>query len=518
MPATTGEGPVTGWHEASIARLQAAMAAGEITAGALVDVFLARIEALDRGGPALNAVIEINPDARAMAEALDRERQAGRVRGPLHGVPILLKDNIDTADRMMTTAGSLALVGAPSAQDATVAAQLRAAGAVLLGKTNLSEWANIRCRTSTSGWSGRHGQTRNPHVLDRNPSGSSSGSGVAVAAGLCVVSVGTETDGSIVSPANASGVVGIKPTVGLVSRAGIVPISHSQDTAGPHARTVADAAALLSALVTTVADPRDPATAGSQAIDYTRYLDPHGLAGARIGVARNLGFGASRAADRIMETALQTLRDAGAILVDPADLPSDPTAAGEAEHEVLLYELKADLNAYLAGREGVALDREGFPRTLAGVIAFNEAHADQELRFFGQDLFIDAEARGPLSDDAYRTALATSQRLGGAEGLDKVLDDLGLDALVAPTGAPAWLIDLVNGDHGILGTSSPAAQAGYPLITVPAGFAFDLPVNITFMGRRFSESTLISLAYAFEQATQAYRSPRFLPTVRVDQA
>jgi amidase len=508
---------MSGWHDASIAQLQAVMASGEITARVLVELFLARIEAIDRSGPALNSVIEINPDAFAIAESLDRERRAGRVRGPLHGIPILVKDNIDTADRMMTTAGSLALVGAPPALDATVAAQLRTAGAILLGKTNLSEWANIRSRPSTSGWSGRHGQTRNPHVLDRDPSGSSSGSAAAVAAALCTVSIGTETDGSIVSPANACGVVGIKPTVGLVSRAGIVPISHSQDTAGPHARSVADAAAVLTALVTTSTDPRDPATAAPHSpIDYTRFLDLGGLVGARIGVARNLGFGASRAADRIMETAIQALRDAGAILVDPADLPSDRDAAGEAEHQVLLYEFKADLNAYLATREDVALDREGFPRTLAGVISFNEAHAEQELRFFGQNLLIDAEAKGPLTHDAYREALSTSQRLGGPEGLDKVLDDFGLDALIAPTGAPAWLIDLVNGDHFILGSSAPAAQAGYPLISVPAGFDFDLPVNISFMGRRFSESKLISLAYAFEQATQARHSPRFLPTVRLD--
>jgi amidase len=491
------------------------MADGRLTAQALVEMFLARIEALDQNGPQLHAILEINPEAQDIAAERDRERQAGHVRGPLHGMPILLKDNIDTADRLMTTAGSLALVGAPPAQDATVAAQLRAAGAIVLGKTNMSEWANFRCRFSSSGWCGRNGQARNPYVLDRNPCGSSSGSGIATAAALCVASLGTETDGSIVCPASANGIVGIKPSVGLVSRAGVVPISHTQDTVGVHARSVADAAAVLTAIAATSVDPRDPATraAVGKATDYTQVLTPDGLKGARIGVARNLGFGANEKVDAIMETAIQAIADAGAIIVDPANIPSDLDAAGTAELEVLLFEFKAGLNAYLATRQDVALDREGFPRTLAGVIAFNEAHKEAELTCFGQDRLLAAEAHGPLTDPAYREALETSQRLSGAEGIDRVLSEHNLDALVAPTGRPAWPIDLVNGDPGGLGSASPAARAGYPLVSVPMGFTSGLPVNITFMGRGFDEATLVKLAFAFEQATRVRQPPQFTPTL-----
>lgn len=414
---------------------------------------------------------------------------------------------------MMTTAGSLALVGTPPAQDATVAAQLRAAGAVLLGKTNMSEWANYRSRFSTSGWCGRNGQSRNPYVLNRNPSGSSSGSAIAAAAALCAASLGSETDGSIVSPAGASGVVGIKPSVGLVSRAGVVPISHTQDTVGVHARSVADAAALLGAIAATSDDPRDPATQGAagRSIEYTRFLDPAGLKGARVGIARDLGFGASEKVDAIMASAIQAIQAAGGVIVDPANIPSDLDAAGNAELTVMRFEFKADLNAYLATRVGVALQREGYPPTLAGLIAFNEAHTKEELAFFGQDLLLAAEACAALTDPAYREALETSRRLSGDEGIDKVMSENNLDALVAPTNYPARPTDLVNGDAGWTRSSSPAARAGYPLISVPAGYAAGLPVNITFIGRRFSEATLVKLAFAFEQATKVRQPPRFLP-------
>ncbi len=506
-------GPAPELDRLGIARLQAMMASGKLTARDLVEQYLARIEALDRSGPRLNAILEINPDARGIAAALDRERRAGQVRGPLHGIPILLKDNIDTHDQMETAAGTLALVGRAPDTDSTVAARLRAAGAVLLGKTNLSEWANFRSTQSSSGWCGRNGQSRNPYVLDRNPCGSSSGSGIAAAAALAAASIGTETDGSIVCPANNNGVVGIKPTVGLVSRAGVIPISHTQDTVGPHARTVADAAAVLGAL--TGVDPRDPATtasAGKFFTDYTRFLDPNGLKGARIGVARNVGFGPSPEADAIIEDAIAAMKEAGATIVDPANIPSDLAAADEAEFTVLLYEFKADLNTYLATRHDVALDRQGFPLTLAGLIAFNEAHAGRELKWFGQELFIQAQEKGDLTSQEYLTALETSRRLSGPEGIDAVMAQFNLDALVAPTGSPAWPIDLINGDHFLTGSSSPAARAGYPLISVPAGFSFGLPVGITFMGRAWSEPTLIKLAYAFEQATQVRRPPAYLPT------
>jgi amidase len=493
-------------EELGIADIQKRMQSGELTASKLAEAYLARIEQLDKHGPAVNSVIEINPDALAIARALDEERKTHAPRGPLHGVPILLKDNIETADRMMTTAGSLALEGPPATQDATVVARLRDAGAVIIGKTNMSEWANFRSTHSTSGWSGRGGQTRNPYVLDRNPSGSSSGSGAAVAANFCAVAVGTETDGSIVSPAAANGIVGIKPTVGLTSRAGVVPLAHSQDTVGPMARTVADAAALLGALVGP--DPRDPATRSSDGKsfgNYTQFLLPEGLHGARIGIARKVYFGYSDKADAIAESAIRAIKDAGAVIIDPADIPTaDEIAKDESELEVLLYEFKADLNQYLATRPAARA------KTLAEAIAFNDAHADRELKYFGQELFVMAEAKGPLSDDAYRAAREKCLRLSRTEGIDAVMDMHQLDALVMLSDAAACPLDLVNGDRSLGGSSTPAALAGYPLITVPAGFVFGLPVNITFLGRAFSEPALIRMAYAFEHATKARRAPQFL--------
>ena len=512
-----GEEPFPALQHTSIVELQSEMASGRLTATTLVQRYLARIEALDRAGPRLNAVLEVNPEALEIAAALDRERREGRVRGPLHGIPLLLKDNIDTADRMMTTAGSLALMGAAPLQDATAAARLREAGAILLGKTTLSEWANFRSKFSSSGWCGRRGQGRNPYALDRTPSGSSSGSGIAAAAALCAAALATETDGSIVSPASANGVVGIKPSVGLVSQAGVIPISHTQDTVGVHARSVADAAAVLTALANGPWDPRDPATRETDgaATDYTRFLDRDGLQGARIGVARNLGADSGPLVEAVMRKAIQAMEAAGAIVIDPAAIPSDLDAAAEAELEVLLFEFKANLNSYLATRQDVALDQEGYPLTLAGLIDFNQDHAEQELPFFGQDLFLAAEARGPLTDPAYLRALDTSRRLSGLEGIDQVVRDHRLDALVAATGGPARPIDLINGDARALGTSSVAARAGYPIVSIPVGLIGGMPMNISFFGPRFSEPVLIRLAFALEQATLARQPPRYLPRLPV---
>jgi len=485
------------------------MVVGEETARSLVEKYAARIEALDKRGPALRAVLEINPDALKIAEDLDAERKAGRVRGPLHGIPVLLKDNIGTSDRMTTTAGSLALEGSIPSADAFVVKMLRESGAVLLGKTNLSEWANFRSTHSSSGWSGRDGQCRNPYALDRNASGSSSGSGAAAAANLCAAAVGSETDGSIVSPSNNCGLVGIKPTVGLVSRSGIVPIAHSQDTAGPMCRTVADAAALLTAM--TGADPADPASkasAGNVKSDYTKFLDPRGLAGARIGVPRKVFFGQSAPADRLVEAAIAEMKRLGAVIVDPADV-DNANAFEKTEIEVLLYEFKADVNAYLAGLPKARV------RTLADVIAFNEKNRALEMPYFGQELFERAQAKGPLTEKAYRVALEADLRLSRKEGIDKTMDRHKLDALVAPTASPATLIDLVNGDYGVNGSSTLPAVAGYPHITVPAGFDFGLPVGISFFGRAWSEPALIRIAYAYEQATRHRRPPRFLPTAEL---
>ena len=502
--------------EATITDLQQQMQAGRASARSIAEQYIARIEAVDRSGPSLHSVIEVNPDALAIADQLDAERRAGRVRGPLHGIPILVKDNIATADKMMTTAGSLALAGVKPLADAFVAARLREAGAVILGKTNLSEWANFRSTHSSSGWSGRGGQTKNPYALDRNPSGSSSGSGAAVAANLAAAAIGTETDGSIVSPSTSNGLVGIKPTLGLVSRAGIVPIAHSQDTAGPMARTVADAAALLSAIAG--ADPADAATTArrggeaSGAADYSHALDANGLRGARIGVVRNKLFGYSAAADRIAEAAIADMKKLGAVIVDPANIPTLGTF-GDSEFEVLLYEFKADLTRYLT-----ALGPASPVHSLADVIAFNDAHAREEMPYFGQEIMTMADKKGPLTTAAYRAALARNRRLSRELGIDLVMTRHRLDALVAPTGAPAWLTDLVLGDSSLASSDAPStvtSVAGYPHITVPAGLFRGLPVGISFFGRAWSEPTLIKLAYAYEQATKHRRPPAFPPSADI---
>jgi len=499
-------------EEVTIAELQEGMKSGKFTARALVEKYLARIDEVDKPagdkrGPALNAIIELNPDALSIAQALDQERKTKGPRGPMHGIPVLIKDNIDTADRMMTTAGSLALVGSKPPKNSFVAQKLRAAGAVILGKTNLSEWANIRSSHSTSGWSGRGGLTKNPYALDRNPCGSSSGTGAGISANLAAVGIGTETDGSIVCPSSSNGLAGIKPTVGLVSRAGIIPISHSQDSAGPMCRTVRDAAILLDAL--TGVDPDDAATAasaGQSRTDYAQYCDPNGLKGARIGVARKY-FGFSDAVDALMEQALGVMKQQGATLVDPADI-STLGKFDESELLVFMYELKADLNAYLA-RLG-----PGAPvHTLQDIIDFNERNRQKEMPYFGQDLFVKAQAKGPLTEKEYVDALAKNHQLARSEGIDALMDQHQLDAIVAPTGGPAWLTDLINGDHSAGGSSSAAAVAGYPNINVTAGFLSGLPVGISFFGRAWSEPTLIKVAYSFEQATKARQAPKFMASI-----
>jgi len=481
-------------EEMSVAQLQDGMASGRFTAAALVQAYLGRIDAVDKHGPAINSVIELNPDAVAIAEELDRERKAKGPRGAMHGIPILIKDNIDTADRMHTTAGSLALADSIAARDAAVAKRLRAAGAVILGKTNLSEWANFRSTHSTSGWSGRGGQTRNPYVLDRNCCGSSSGTGAAIAANLAAVGVGTETDGSVVCPSSACGLVGIKPTLGLIGGAGIIPIAHSQDTAGPMARSVADAAALLGAM-------------SEEGHDYARFLKADGLQGARIGVARKY-FGFNDHVDRLMKDAIDVIKKLGATIVDPADMATTGKY-DDTELEVLLYEFKSDLNEYLA-----ALGPAVKTRTLADLIAFNDANREREMPYFGQELFERAQKKGPLSETAYKKALAKNHRMSRAEGIDAVIKKHKLDAVIAPTGGPVWPTDLINGDHFTGGFSTASAVAGYPHVTVPAGDVFGLPVGLSFFAGARTEATLIKFAYAFEQATMARRKPQFLATTR----
>ena len=494
-------------EEATIAGLQESMETGRETSESIVSRYLERIEAVDRSGAALNAVIEVNPDALTIARELDRERKEKGARGPLHGIPVLIKDNIDTADRMETTAGSLALLGSKPAKDASVVGRLREAGAVILGKTNLSEWANFRSTRSTSGWSGRGGQTKNPYALDRNPSGSSSGSAAAVAANLVTVAVGTETDGSIVSPASCCGIVGLKPTVGLVSRSGIIPIAHSQDTAGPMARNVADAAILLGAMAGP--DPADPATQanGVRFIqDYREFLKPDGLRGARIGVLRGRGFNFPPMLGPILEGVVEALKREGAELVDPVEFPT-LGQADDAEYEVLLYEFKADLEAYFAGRPGAAV------RTLDDLIAWNAKNADREMPFFGQEILERAAKKGPLTDKAYLEALAKCRELMREKGIDAVMAEHKLDALVVLTNGPAHMTDLINGDSFSGSSSSLAAVAGYPTITLPAGWIHGLPVGISLIGRAWSEPELIKLAYGLERALGARTPPRLLPTV-----
>ncbi len=490
-------------EEITISGLQEAMKSGKMTAREITQKYLERIKAID---PKINSVIEINPDALQIADALDKERKAGKLRSAMHGIPILLKDNIDTADKMKTTAGSLALADAPTPQkDAFLVQQLRAAGAVILGKTNLSEWANFRSTKSSSGWSGRGGQTHNPYILDRNPCGSSSGSGASVSANLAAVAIGTETDGSIICPAATCGIVGLKPTLGLVSRSGVIPIAHSQDTAGPMTRTVADAAILLGVLIGN--DQNDSITSNSTKgeKDYTKFLQKDGLKGARIGVARQV-FGRNSKIDGVVEPHLQVLQAGGATLVDIEFATSGKF--GDAEYDVLLYEFKEDLNKYLATRGGQM-------KTLADLIKFNDANRQKEMPYFGQEIFLLAQAKGDLNERAYRLALLQSKLYTQEQGIDAVMDKNRLDAIVAPSGGVAWMTDLVNGDCGVFeGITSFAAVAGYPSITVPAGFVQELPVGVTFVGRAFSEPVLIKIAYAFEQATKARRAPKFLPAFK----
>ena len=495
--------------ENSINELAEGMASGKYTARSIAEEYLDRIEDIDRDGPTLRSIIELNPDALEIADELDRERKEKGARSPLHGIPMLIKDNIDTADKMATTAGSLALVGSKPPKDAFLVQQLRNVGAVILGKTNLSEWANIRSNRSTSGWSGRGGLTKNPYALDRNTSGSSSGSGAAVSANLCAAAVGTETDGSIVSPSSINGIVGIKPTVGLISRTGVIPISHTQDTPGPMARTVRDAAIVLGALAGF--DAEDKASVdrrGNSSSDYTQFLNPKGLEGARIGVVRKY-FGFHPGVDIVINDAMKVLNQLGATLVDPADILTIGKF-DDAEMTVFMYELKADLNAYFK-RLGV----DAPVHSLKELIEYNERNSKSEMPYFGQELFLKAEAKGPLTSKEYLDALKLCRRMSRKDGIDATMKKFKLDAFVAPTDSPAWLTDLIDGDHFIGGSSTMAAVAGYPSITVPAGFVFGLPVGISFFGRAWSEPALIKFAFAFEQATLSRKPPKFLAAAEV---
>lgn len=501
---SAGAPPAFALEEATVAELQQRMEAKQLSSREITEIYLDRIEAVDGS---LRSILEINPDALSIADVLDDERREGRVRGPLHGLPVLLKDNIDTADRMTTTAGSLALEGSIAVRDSHVAAGLRAAGAILLGKTNLSEWANFRSERSSSGWSGRGGQCRNPYVLDRSPCGSSSGSGAATSANLCALAIGTETNGSVVCPASACSLVGFKPTVGLWGRSGIIPIAHSQDTAGPMARCVADAVATLGVL--TSEDARDPATqarSGEIHADYTQFLDADGLRGARIGIGRQF-FGFHEGVDGILEAALETMTAAGAELIDEVELP-ELSEISRHSYQVLLYEFKANLNLYLAN-----LGPKARVRSLEDLIRFNEENRDREMPYFEQEIFEEAQEKGDLSSLEYLEALRACKRLAGPEGIDAAMEAHRLDAIFAPTGGPPWKIDLINGDHFGGGSSTPAAVAGYPNITLPGGYLRGLPVGVNFFGRAWSEPTLIRIAYAFEQATRHRQAPRLLPSM-----
>jgi amidase len=510
-PTSSSLAPPFALEELTIDDLQSRMRSGGETSASLTRQYIERISAMDQSGPAINAVLELNPDAEAIAAQLDTERKSGKVRGPLHGIPVLIKDNIDTADKMHTSAGSLALADNIATKDSFVAERLRAAGAVILGKTNLSEWANFRSTHSTSGWSGRGGQTRNPYALDRTPSGSSSGSGSAAAASYCAVAIGTETDGSVTSPSAVAGLVGIKPTVGLIGRSGIIPIAHSQDTAGPMTRTVRDAAILLGAL--TGVDSRDPATkasAGRSLTDYTTALDKNGLRGARIGVARKHYTGYHVETDKLLASAIDLMKQHGATIVDPADIAT-AGKTDDSEFDLLLYEFKADLNAYLN-----QLEPKVAVHSLADVIAFNSRNASRELRYFGQEIMEQAQRKGPLTEKKYLDTLASNRRLMGAQGIDATMAKYKLDALIAPTQGPAGLIDLVNGDPGGGGSfTAPAAVAGYPHVTVPMGLVRGLPVGLSFVGRAWSEAALLKLAYAFEQAAPARKKPAYAVTAEI---
>ena len=495
--------------EMTIHELQTKMDSGELTARSLTELYLERIEKVDRNGPTLKAVIEVNPEALAIADALDVERKTRGARGLMHGIPVLVKDIIDTADMMTTTAGSLALAGSIPSRDAFVTQKLRKAGAIILGKTNLSEWSNFRSPRSTSGWSSRGGQTRNPYALDRNPCGSSSGSAVAVAANLCTVAVACETDGSIICPSQANAVVGLKPTLGLISRSGIIPIAHSQDTAGPMARNVTDLAILLGALVGV--DPGDAATSASQGKffeDYIQFLVPDGLQGARIGVARNF-FGFNERVDQIIESCIEEMKRLGAVIVDPANIKKMDELR-RTEIEVLHYEFKADLNNYLAG-----MGMDVAVHSMEELIAFNEKNRDVVMPYFGQERILAAQEKGPLTSKEYLKALETNHRLSRKEGIDATLQKHQLDAIVAPSGGPAWLIDWVTGDNHSGGSSSPAAVAGYPNITVPAGTIFGLPVGISFIGGAYQEPKLLKLAFAFECGTQIRKPPKYLASAEL---
>lgn len=495
------------FDEITVSELSEGLKSGKYTVRSIAEQYISRIKDIDKSGPSLNSVIEINPDALSIADSLDKELKEKGPRSPLHGIPVLIKDNIDTADGMQTTAGSLALLGSKPHKDSFVAKQLRAAGVLILGKTNLSEWANIRSTHSTSGWSGRGGLTKNPYALDRNCSGSSSGSGAAASANLCTIAIGTETDGSIVSPSSLNGLVGIKPTVGLVSRAGIIPISHSQDTAGPMARTVRDAALLLGAIQGV--DSEDDATKNKNRkafSDYTKFLDPDGLQGARIGIVRKY-FGFLPQVDEVIEKSLKVMKDKGAVLIDPVEIDAIGKV-DESEMTVMMYELKADMEKYLKHR-----GPETKMHTLKDLIEFNEKHAKEEMPYFKQELFLRAEKTTSLKDKKYLDALKKDHMLTRKQGIDAVMDKYNLDALVSPTDGPAWMTDLVDGDHFLGGSSQLAAVAGYPHITVPAGLVFGLPIGISFYGRAWSESVLLKVAYGFEQAAKARKPPKFLPTV-----
>lgn len=492
-------------NELTIPQIAEGLKSGQYSSEDIVNLYLERIQKIDKGGPALNSIIELNPDAVSIARQLDGERKSGKLRGPLHGIPIVIKDNIDTADKMATSAGSLALANNHAAKDAFIVTQLRNAGAIILGKTNLSEWANFRSTRSSSGWSGRGGQTRNPYMLNRNPCGSSSGTAVAVAANLCAAGIGTETDGSIVCPSSVNGIVGIKPTVGLCSRSGIIPISQSQDTAGPMTRTVTDAAILLGVIAGK--DNSDAATMESEGkgyTDYTQFLVADGLKNARVGIARNF-FGFHEKVDALMEDVIKILTDAGARLIDPANIEF-VRECNEAEFQVLQYEFKDGLNKYLSATNG-----QSTVKSLEELIKFNNDHADEELRYFGQEILIDSQKKGDLTDGRYLQALANTKKYARELGIDSIMKRRSLDVIVAPTGGPAWVTDLINGDHYIGGSSTPAACAGYPSITVPAGFVEGLPIGVTFIGAAWSEAKLIKYAFAFEQATKHRKSPEFDP-------